>query len=182
MVRRWSYLVPDKLEYFKTKYSLKPILIKKGFKHSVRFRKNYVSLSKVFRKKYSLRKIKNNNFLLIVNAFNWAEFYTNSMCYEKKSQYKSVLPFNNRLKQSYINAYFGSSVNKGITLLSRSNFKNSKLISTVRLTNDSLYFTPIEVYTSLAALNWAGRVARLNYDLTLTLRKLMTLCVLIKLL
>lgn len=181
MVRRWSYLASNKVKHSSIKIKLKPVLIKKGFKNTVRFRRNYSSLSKIFKKRYSFRKIKNSSFTLVTNSFSWAKFYLSSTFYEKRSQFREVLPFNPNLTQSIIRAQMLSSAEHSSTKFINFNLKSKKLASLVKISSSSIFFSSKVNYTFLLNLNWGTSVAFRSYNLLLAQRKIIVLALLLQL-
>jgi aminopeptidase-like protein len=126
MIRRWSYIASDKIEQNYIKQSLKPILIKKGFKQTVRFRKNHFKISKILKKRYSTRKIKNSNFSLIINAFSWSKFYIYASNYEKRAQYKYILPSKITAKSQNLESLIHANFKTNVVKFKIFNAKNKK--------------------------------------------------------
>jgi hypothetical protein len=180
MVRRWSYLASDKIEYVVIKAKLKPVLFKKGFKYTVRFRKNFSSISKVSKKRYSFRKIKNSNFPLIINSFAWAKSYLNLTFIEKKIQFKEMLLPNSSMSQNNFKAHMLSGfVHNNVKFL---NLKlKKKSASSIRILSNFIFFSSVINYNNLININWIAELSTRSFNFLLSVKKLMILCVLLRL-
>lgn len=181
MVRRWSYIASNKLKHSSIKIKLKPILIKKGFKSTVRFRRNYSTLSKIFKKRYSFRKIKNSNFTLVTNSFSWAKFYLSLTFYEKRNQFREILPFSANLTQNNIKAQILSSAEHSRAKFTNFKPKSKKLPSLVRINNNNIFFSSKMNYDFLLNFNWGISIASRSYSLLLAQRKIIVLTILLQL-
>ena len=179
MIRRWSYIASDNIEQNYMKISLKPILIKKGFRQTVRFKKNHFKVTKILKKRYSTRKIKNSNFGLIINAFLWSRFYIYSSNYEKKNQYKYVLPSKINTKPQSIESFLQANTKSSLVKFKIFNTKNKKEVNLIKVLGKHVFFAGMTSYNSLAANNWSYGLIKTNYLVLLAIRSILVLNVLL---
>jgi hypothetical protein len=163
------------------KFDLKPILIRKGFKRTVRFKKNYSNISKIFKKRYSFRKIKNSNFLLILNSFAWAKFYLNLTFYEKKNQFKKIIPFSSSINQKNFKAHMLSNVKSSSINFMGFSSKSKKPLKSIKISNSHVFFCSPNKYDNLLNFNWGAEIATKSFKEILNLRKIMVICILMQL-
>jgi hypothetical protein len=179
MIRRWSYIASDNIEQNHMKMSLKPILIKKGFKQTVRFKKNHFKITKILKKRYSTRKIKNSNFGLITNAFLWSRFYIYSSNYEKKSQYKYALPSKINANPQNIESFLQASSKNSLVKFKIFNAKNKKEVNLIKVLGKHAFFTDMVNYSNLIANSWSYELIKTNYLTLLSVRSILVLNVLL---
>lgn len=178
MVRRWSYIASDNISGVGVKKSLKQILIKKSFKHTVRFRKNYPKISKILRKKYAHRKVKNSNYAFILNAFMWAKFYIAASSYEKKKHYKYVLPPKLTAKSDTAPAHIVSQSTAKIVNFVPLSLKNKNYLSAVKVIEGCVFFNSVKTRSALTKISWTNSFINNSYSRLLSIRSIMRISVL----
>jgi len=88
MVRRWSYIDNSARSNFSDSAlsgpGLREAYLKKNFRNNVRSKKVQHSLTKISRKRYSFRKLKNSAIVLLWHASSWAHYNRQSKLLQSK--------------------------------------------------------------------------------------------------
>ena len=106
MVRRWSYLTDFEQQAMPNSATagseLLEAYLKRNFRNNVRSKKLQHGLTKVTRKRYSFRKLKNNSFTLLLHASSWAYYIRQSKLSQSKNLFFDCISVSADAKRSLL--------------------------------------------------------------------------------